>query len=71
MNEQHTERAIRALEKMDFYQEKEKKLLTQVSLLELEVACLRSVLSEWEHDKSCFIQMTRADDLRRVIEEII
>lgn len=28
-----------------------------------EIACLRSVLSEWDQDKSCSIQWNRANDL--------
>lgn len=26
-----------------------------------EIQCLRSVLSEWDQDKSCYLQMNRAD----------
>ncbi len=29
-----------------------------------EVKCLRSVLSEWDEDKSCYVQWLRAEDLR-------
>ncbi len=31
--------------------------------LEEEVACLRSVLSEWDEDKSCYLQWGRANQL--------
>lgn len=37
-------------------------------LLREEVECLRSVLSEWEEDKSAYSQMIRADILREAIE---
>lgn len=39
-----------------------------IDLLNQEVGCLRSVLSEFEGDKSHFIQMIRADDFRQAIE---
>jgi hypothetical protein len=29
-----------------------------------EVYCLRSVLSEWEQDKTCYLQWNRAEELR-------
>ena len=29
-----------------------------------EVQCLRSVLSEWDFDKSCFLQWLRAEEIR-------
>lgn len=45
-------------------------LITFIYLLQREVECLRSVLSEFEGDKSEYIQMTAADDLRRVIENM-
>lgn len=28
-----------------------------------EIACLRSVLSEWEQDKSCYTQWIRANEI--------
>ncbi len=28
-----------------------------------EIECLRSVLSEWDQDKSCYLQWSRANDL--------
>lgn len=34
--------------------------------LEQEIKCLRSVLSEWEQDKSCYIKMIEADRLRDI-----
>lgn len=36
------------------------------NLLKEEVACLRSVLSEWEQDKSCFVQWQRAEEIRAI-----
>lgn len=32
---------------------------------EAEIQCLRSVLSEWDEDKSCYTQMIAADELAR------
>ena len=51
--------------------EPERTLRAKIYLLEEEVDCLRSVLSEWEEDKNCFTQWMRAEDLRRVIESIV
>ena len=53
-----------------FMTESERRLSAAVYLLEQEIDCLRSVLSEWEEDKSCYIQWNRAEDLRRVIESM-
>lgn len=38
--------------------------LGTVKELREEVACLRSVLSEWDYDKTCFVQWTRAEEIR-------
>lgn len=46
------------------------KLKAIIWLLEQEVEALRSVLSEWEQDKSCFGQMIKADDIRNVLNGI-
>ena len=46
------------------------KLITLKYLLEEEVAALRSVLSEWDHDKDCFLQMNKADRLRDAFESL-
>lgn len=45
-------------------------MITLLFLLKKENQALRSVLSEWEEDKNCYVQMILADDLRRVIETI-
>ena len=39
-------------------------------LLEKEVECLRSVLSEFDGDKHEFTEMVRADKFRDVIEDL-
>lgn len=41
-----------------------------IKMLREEVKALRSVLSEWEADKSCYLQMIRADDINRAIAVI-
>lgn len=48
--------------------ERERFLLTLIKLLQEENECLRSVLSEWEEDKSCFVQYSRAEVFRAAIE---
>lgn len=48
--------------------ERERQLLTLIKLLQEESQALRSVLSEWEHEKSCYVQMNRADAFRHAIE---
>lgn len=35
----------------------------EIESLKAEVQCLRSVLSEWDQDKSCYVQMNRADEI--------
>lgn len=47
---------------------RERFLLSLLYLLQEEVDALRSVLSEWEQDKDCFIQYNRAAALRSAIE---
>jgi hypothetical protein len=42
----------------------------QVRSLEAEVQCLRSVLSEWDADKSCYTQMIKADAIRDEREKL-
>lgn len=37
----------------------------QRDLALLEISCLRSVLSEWEQDKSCYVQWNEAENLRQ------
>ena len=39
-----------------------------IFLMREEIDCLRSVLSEFEGDKSEYVQMNRADDIQRVRE---
>lgn len=34
-----------------------------------EIACLRSVLSEWDCDKTCYVQWIRANDIADSREE--
>lgn len=41
------------------------KLETERDSLERECQALRSVLSEWDTDKSCYTQMIEADAIRR------
>ena len=45
----------------------EEKLLAIIYLLEQEVECLRSVLSEYDEDKSHFVQMICADNFSRAL----
>lgn len=45
-----------------------KELIVLICLLKQEVDALRSVLSEWDTDKYCYLQYVWADDLRKVIE---
>lgn len=49
---------------------RERFLLTLIYLLMEEVLCLRSVLSEFEGDKSEYVQMNRAEILRAAIETL-
>lgn len=42
----------------------------RIQVLEREVEALRSVLSEWEQDKSCFVQWHTAEAFARVREVI-
>ena len=49
---------------------REKLMLTMIELLNREVECLRSVLSEFDGDKYEYVQMGRADKLRDVIENM-
>lgn len=39
----------------------------KIKLLELQVLALRSVLSEWEADKSCYLQMYKADLIQELL----
>lgn len=43
---------------------------TIIFLLKEEVAALRSVLSEWDTDKSCYLQWQKAENLRHVLEDL-
>lgn len=36
----------------------------KIKLLELEIEALRSVLSEWNEDKSCYTKMLKADAIK-------
>jgi hypothetical protein len=49
---------------------RERFLLTLIYLLQKENDCLYSVLSEWDADKSCFVQMNQAEILRAAIEAL-
>lgn len=48
--------------------ERERFLFVMVYLLQQEIKCLRSVLSEYGAEHSQFTQWMIAEDLRRVIE---
>lgn len=50
--------------------EKEKAQKELIQLLMCERDCLRSVLSEWDSDKSCYVQWDCAEDLSRAIENL-
>jgi hypothetical protein len=50
--------------------EREKLLITVIKLLTEECDCLRSVLSEWDTDKNCFVQMNRAEILMQARETL-
>jgi len=41
-----------------------------IYLLKKEIACLRSVLSEWDDDKDCYLQWNRAEAIRVVLENM-
>lgn len=50
---------------------RERQLIAIITLLEEEIQCLRSVLSEFETDKSHFVQFNRAETIaeaRMVLE---
>lgn len=40
----------------------------KISMFFEELLCLRSVLSEWGEDKSCYVQWVRAEELRELRE---
>lgn len=42
----------------------------KIELLKREIEALRSVISEWDIDKTCFTQMEVADACRRLLEVI-
>lgn len=48
--------------------ERERQLLALIVLLQQESEALRSVLSEFEADKSCYVQFNRAEAFRQAIE---
>lgn len=50
--------------------EREKLLLTLLYLMREQIDCLRSVLSEFEGDKSHFVQMNRANILEHATETL-
>lgn len=45
---------------------REEFLIFYIRLLEMEVEALRSVLSEWDADKNCYIMMNKADAIERL-----
>lgn len=45
-------------------------LLTIIKLMSEEIDCLRSVLSEWEHEKDCFVQFNRAEIFKAARETL-
>lgn len=45
-------------------------LNTRVELLEMEVAALRSVLSEWDEDKNCYGQFIKANVIREIFNVV-
>jgi hypothetical protein len=48
--------------------ERERFLICLIHLMQQEIACLRSVLSEFEGDKREYTQMVRAEIFRAAIE---
>lgn len=48
--------------------EREKLLITLIYLLSEETRCLRSVLSEWDEDKTSYVQFVRAEIVREAVE---
>lgn len=48
--------------------ERERQLLALIVLLQQESEALRSVLSEWDAPKDCYVQFNRAEVWRRAIE---
>lgn len=48
--------------------QRERDLLVLITLLQIENEALRSVLSEWDEPKDCYIQFTRAEACRDAIE---
>lgn len=50
--------------------ERERFLLTLLYLMQEEIKCLRSVLSEWNHDTSSYVQSTQADILKNARETL-
>jgi len=50
--------------------ERERQLLTLIYLLQQESEALRSVLSEFDAPKDCYVQMNRADTFRHAIEAL-
>lgn len=50
--------------------ERDQFIVAFVYLLKQEVEALRSVLSEWENDKDCYVMWRRAEDLRAIIESL-
>lgn len=41
-----------------------------IKLLQLEIEALRSVLSEWDEDKSCYCQMLKADAIAELLNHL-
>lgn len=47
------------------------KLIDICRLQDEQIACLRSVLSEWDQDKSCYVQMEVANQLQDAVAKIV
>jgi hypothetical protein len=50
--------------------QRELELLCLIKLMQEEIECLRSVLSEWESEKTCYIQFNRAEIFKDARESL-
>ncbi len=50
---------------LSFHAGSDRKYRESILCLIEELLCLRSVLSEWDFDKSCYVQWNMAEELRR------
>ena len=50
--------------------DREQLLITLLKLAREEIECLRSVVSEWDTDKTCYIQFNRAEILKEARETL-